>query len=326
MAWIKQQAPATVQRVDYDRGIFGRVFKIAFIAFNSLMAVLLFVSWRSADWPAGSEHSTAVLLGHAIGVALVSGTLLFVWGAGAVILGLLTYVTRGPAIISEVPRSRLPYTASVAIALIAAAAWVVFDKPAAVPAPQGNSGPPASAAPSILSRLKSPTENAQVIPQNTAPPVSTPAQLPEIGWNVREEKSKFDDSTNVYAALRSTNPVKKFFGSEGRVILNIRCVERVTALYFEFADHYMSRLNGRGVVTYRIDKKPAVKKEFVESSDNQALGLWSGAGAIPLIKEISEGSQLVVRAQPHINNEIVGEFDLAGAEGALKNLRASCRW
>lgn len=87
----------------YRRGIFGHLIKWVFIAFNLLMVYALSQYWvglGELERPA-SEAGRA---GAAIGGTIGTGMIVFFWVAGAVILGLLTILTRGRKVIVEEER------------------------------------------------------------------------------------------------------------------------------------------------------------------------------------------------------------------------------
>lgn len=93
-------AKRTVRVEREKRGFFGTVFKWLFIAFNVLMALWLFRYWSEIGGMM-EDGSEAYRTGAAIGATMGTGMLLFFWAAGAVILGLLTLVTRGRTVMIE---------------------------------------------------------------------------------------------------------------------------------------------------------------------------------------------------------------------------------
>jgi type VI secretion system protein VasI len=153
--------------------------------------------------------------------------------------------------------------------------------------------------------------------------VEQPRAIPH--WDVTEERSKIDDSKNVFVHLRSKEPIKNQYGMTSDIDLWIMCREKKTDLYMVFGDHFMSSLESWGLVTYRVDKKPAVKKQFTESTDHKALGLW-GANSVTFIKMLLGGETLFVRAVPFNENAVTAEFNIAGIDEAIRPLRAACGW
>ena len=70
-----------------------------FIAFNVLMVFWLFSYWGQIGGM--QPESEAARAGAAIGGALGTGTILFFWVAGVVILGLSALLTRGRKVVVE---------------------------------------------------------------------------------------------------------------------------------------------------------------------------------------------------------------------------------
>ena len=95
---------ATVRREISDRTVFGKIIKYTFIGFNVLMLILLLVSCSSSgqaisNAASEAEYADAATAGATIGAGLFMGTLLFVWVAGDVILGLFVLFTRRKKIV-----------------------------------------------------------------------------------------------------------------------------------------------------------------------------------------------------------------------------------
>lgn len=81
-----------------------------------------------------------------------------------------------------------------------------------------------------------------------------------------------------------------------------------------------------GQVTFRIDKQKAFTRSTDVSTDNNALGFWSGGNAIPFIKGLFGGSELLVQAMPFNSSAITFSFDISGLEELIKPLRTACKW
>ena len=145
-------------------------------------------------------------------------------------------------------------------------------------------------------------------------------------WQIKEETSKIDDSKNVYAALESSEAITNPYGQRRKAVLLVRCAEKKTSLYLTFADHFISSIQQYGTVTYRIDRNPAQKRGFQEFTDHKALGLWSGADAIPFIRQLYGGDTLFVQATPYNQSPVTAEFQITGTQEALEPVRAACGW
>jgi len=95
---------AVVRKEVSDRTFFGQLIKLIFIGFNVLMLIVMLFSCSSMgdtvnSAAAGSDYPDAARAGATIGAGLAAGALLFIWLAGAVILGLFVLFTRRKKIV-----------------------------------------------------------------------------------------------------------------------------------------------------------------------------------------------------------------------------------
>lgn len=77
------------------------MFLFMFWAFNVLMAVSMFVSMGTGGDRYDLLASDAARAGYAAGTVIWVILLLFIWAAGALILGMLVMATRGRKVITE---------------------------------------------------------------------------------------------------------------------------------------------------------------------------------------------------------------------------------
>lgn len=144
-------------------------------------------------------------------------------------------------------------------------------------------------------------------------------------WEVQSETSKIDDSTNAYISVESENEFAGRFSGAKRALLMIACREKSTHVYFTFGDHFMADNGSYGDITVRVDKQKATALSAHESTDNSALGLWSGTG-VPFLKKLFGKSTLLVRATPFNESAITVEFNISGIEAAIVPVRKNCEW
>jgi len=144
-------------------------------------------------------------------------------------------------------------------------------------------------------------------------------------WRVRTETSKIDDSKTVFLSLSSEEQTNCRY-KNGPHTVYLACRENSTNLWFHFGDCFMSSIQGKGRVTYRLDSDKAATEGFRESNSNMALGLWSGSQAIPFIKKMIGHELMVVRATPFSDSTVTAEYNISGLEEAIKPLRESCNW
>ncbi|KEP69445.1 hypothetical protein DL1_03915 [Thioclava dalianensis] len=145
-------------------------------------------------------------------------------------------------------------------------------------------------------------------------------------WQKAVDTSKLTDEKNVFLHLESEDPLPGRFGAAGTAELWLRCQENKTSAFFTFNDNFMSDIQGYGTIDYRIDDHPMQKLRTSASTDNKALGLWSGGTAIPFIKSLTNSQELVVRATPFNASALTMTFNTSGLDSALKELREPCHW
>jgi len=170
-----------------------------------------------------------------------------------------------------------------------------------------------------LDRLSCYDKETGYAPEITETTVSTG------NWTVRSETSKMDDSTNVFLSLISDEQTNCPYKS-GAHSIHMACRENETNLWIYFGDCFMSSIQGKGKITYRLDSESAINKNFRESNNNMALGLWSGGRAIPFIKQMLGHERLIVRATPFSDSKVTAEYTIDGLEEAVKPLRKACNW
>jgi len=76
------------------RSIFGKIIKWTFIGFNILMAIWFVGGMASASNTISETANEAEQAGAVIGTGLGAMMIIFLWVAGAVILGIMTLLTR----------------------------------------------------------------------------------------------------------------------------------------------------------------------------------------------------------------------------------------
>jgi type VI secretion system protein VasI len=144
-------------------------------------------------------------------------------------------------------------------------------------------------------------------------------------WLVRMETSQMDDSENVFLTLYSDEQTNCPYKS-GRHSIHMACRENETNLWIRFGECFMSSIQGKGQVTYRLDTEQAATRNFRESNNNMALGLWNGGTAIPFIKKMIGHDRMIIRATPFSDSTVTGEYNIAGLEEAVQPLRDACNW
>ncbi|MFC0285806.1 type VI secretion system-associated protein TagO [Kaistia hirudinis] len=145
-------------------------------------------------------------------------------------------------------------------------------------------------------------------------------------WRQLIEASKVDDSTTVILNLASKGSIIDRFGRRHDPTLTIRCMEKVTVLYWTFGDLFVADSGGFGEVTIRLDREKARSLRTDESTDHRSLGLWTGGQTIPLIRSMLDNETMLVRMTPYSESAMEMEFDIRGLAAAVKPLQAACGW
>lgn len=146
-------------------------------------------------------------------------------------------------------------------------------------------------------------------------------------WSTTHEKSKMTDQDGLFLSVESKSAIHCRFGNDATITLMIRCMEGTTSIYIATQCHLASSdYNDYGHVRYRIDTNPAGLAKMNESTDHRALGLWSGSRAIPFIKQMLGGKELIAQFTPYGESPVSAEFPIAGIDDAIKPLREACKW
>lgn len=145
-------------------------------------------------------------------------------------------------------------------------------------------------------------------------------------WYVQIETSPMDDSRTVAMVVLSNEEIPSRFGQTGTATMLIRCLENTTSIHISMNDNFLSDIQGYGNVEYRLDKETARSKSMHVSSDNGALGLWSGNRSIPFIRQMFGKDQMLVRITPYNDSPLMVTFPIKGTEEAILPLREACHW
>lgn len=146
-------------------------------------------------------------------------------------------------------------------------------------------------------------------------------------WLFEEEVNAMTDDRDVFFSVNSSNEVRHEYSYQrgiGKATLIVRCRENSTALILVMDGKHMSDYQF-GKVEYRLDGGDMKSRNWSESSDNKALGLWRGTG-IPVLKDWVGGQKLIVRAAAYNESAQTMEFDIAGIDAVVEEIRGECGW
>ena len=139
-------------------------------------------------------------------------------------------------------------------------------------------------------------------------------------WQIEEEKSPLDDSVKFSAGLMPKNVSTSGIGN-AEMFLILRCSENTTSVVFATS---MFMTGETPTVTVRVGEEPAKTERWNRATNYKAVGLWSGAAAIPFMKALKDNVRLAVRIQD--NDRVDAEFDLADVSKPITKIREHCKW
>ena len=137
-------------------------------------------------------------------------------------------------------------------------------------------------------------------------------------WSITKEKSKIDDSENVYLSLLADKRITTKLGTSHFPKMLIMCRENKTSMAFDFG-MFIDMDDVR--VTYRVDDKKAKMVTWGISNNYEALYINN---PIPFLKSILNSSELYIRFSPHGSNTVDANFFLTGLKNAIKPIQKSC--
>ena len=135
-----------------------------------------------------------------------------------------------------------------------------------------------------------------------------------------------DDSVSYILIAISDEKVDETEGLGGYGSIGIACSKNTTRILFQAGSQYLSDTGNYSRVSYRLDKEKSDTISMDVSEDGDALGLWSGAVSIPLIKKMFSHEKMVVEITPYRETAVTMEFNIAGLEEEIKPLRQACNW
>lgn len=161
-----------------------------------------------------------------------------------------------------------------------------------------------------------------------AQPLCAAAQtiVPPSGeWDVEEARSPVDDSPNVVLSINSDDTFEDRFGNPKWGKLYIACQDHSTAIAVRAGGQFLTDIQEFGIVTMRIDKTKAERREFSVSTNHEFIGLWNGQG-IPLLKRLAAAQAFFIRITPFNESPVDMTFDVSKLSTVLPKLRAACNW
>lgn len=140
-------------------------------------------------------------------------------------------------------------------------------------------------------------------------------------WNVNQQISQIDDSTNVFLKLESNELVESGY-KKVRPVLVLRCAENKTNAYIMWNLHLGL---DHTVVLIRFDKKRAQKQTWSISTNHEAIFVKEYS-PIFFIKKLMRHNKLLVQLIPHGENPVMATFDIQGLSESIGPLKKACHW
>jgi hypothetical protein len=156
--------------------------------------------------------------------------------------------------------------------------------------------------------------------------VATSYSPPEKDWSLVRSKSEMTDEMGVYGGLKAEATVSCGLpGATRTPYLRIQCHENETALVLSVGC-FMSDAGDFGEVRLRVDGREAIAMNFVESSDNSALGLWGAKAARPVLDYVSGSKSLLIEFAPYREATQTARFKTDGVDTVIGAVRDQCGW
>lgn len=148
-------------------------------------------------------------------------------------------------------------------------------------------------------------------------PTQAPTPSAPTGWKSYKHTDKFDDSVSYIAELQARH--SEGAGAERPVLVAI-CNGKTTKALID----WKSYVGMDGVyVQSRLDQATARNEESRTTSDGRATYMPDAA---PKLKEFLGAMTFIASVEPVGGGRIYAEFDIAGADAALQEIRRTCNW
>lgn len=142
-------------------------------------------------------------------------------------------------------------------------------------------------------------------------------------WIIRSERSRFDGSPTVYAALLAEDMVVDSYGMSYTPFVAVRCREGETSFLLTYGNLFISLFDKE--VEYRLDDGRAHSDVWSISTNSYAVGLWASS-ARHFVDSLYGHDKLVFRMTPSSENQLTSTFDISGIREAAKPVRDTCGW
>ncbi|GAA5075700.1 hypothetical protein GCM10023209_23970 [Roseibacterium beibuensis] len=145
-------------------------------------------------------------------------------------------------------------------------------------------------------------------------------------WEIVEVVPPVGSQNALVMSSPSFQDLPGIFARSAPAELVLSCLENTTQFEVRFGENFMSDVGDYGTLIYKVDDQAPVSLEADVSANNRALGLFTGAEAIPLIRGLFEHERLLVSATSFTGRTLNASFSIEGLETAIEPLRTLCNW
>jgi type VI secretion system protein VasI len=155
-------------------------------------------------------------------------------------------------------------------------------------------------------------------------PATTEEDTTKVAWRIDKDTNALTGKTDVFISVDANESIECGYNST-RPTLYLRCMDNTTAALL-VTNCFMADIQGYGKVRYRVDDGKMKSRNFIERTDNMALGLWSYRRSRPFIDHLRGGERLIMEFTPYNDIPKQSTFEISGTDKALEPLRETCGW
>ena len=146
-----------------------------------------------------------------------------------------------------------------------------------------------------------------------AAPSGSPLPVVDQGsWMVvANERDPMDDSPRILVALES---------HDAEATLMVACTDNDTDVFIMWGEYLGS--DRSTPIVHRFPPAPAQRSRWFVGTGTSVIK----RGDIPMVREIINNPELIVRVTPYASGPVTATFDLTGARDAIGKVAEACGW
>ncbi|MCX5569631.1 type VI secretion system-associated protein TagO [Kaistia nematophila] len=141
-------------------------------------------------------------------------------------------------------------------------------------------------------------------------------------WEIGRQRSEIAGTDDVFLSVWGT-PYRGRYGKNVVPVLWVRCHEKKTGVMVVWGS-YLGLDETR--VEWRIDEGGRSTGSWRISSDREAVGLWTGASAIPFIRTLLGKNRIAMRVIPYGEDPAETVFPITGLDKQIGEVKSACGW